>query len=350
MALSPQARFGSFSGMLGQSPEMQQIFLQIARVSDSNVSVLIHGESGTGKELVARAIHLRSSRARQAFVALNSAAIPEGLTESELFGHEKGAYTGAVSCYQGKVQQANKGTLFLDEVGDLGLAAQAKLLRVVQERRYQRIGSAELMESDFRLIAATNKNLSELVEAGRFRQDLYFRLAVFEIEVPPLRERREDIYILASQFASDLQQDSNFKKKSISREAVHALLAYDWPGNVRELQNAIQRALLLCDEEEIQPEHLPSRLGIRSSLWRRISKNHDVEPPPLASPEKIEEIERKALVEAVERCGGNLSKAIRELQIGRGRLYRKLKKYGLMNRVEAQRKLPIASYRSYRPT
>ena len=195
-----------FFGILGRSPQMPHIFRQILRVSNANVSVLILGETGTGKELIARAIHQSGSRASESFVALNSAAIPEGLIESEPFGHERGAYAGAVARYQGKVQQADKGSLFLDEIGDLALPLQAKILRVIQERHYQRLGGAEHFRSDFRLISATNKDLSELIRANQFREDLYFRLAVFEIEVPPLRDRREDISMLASQFLSASQR------------------------------------------------------------------------------------------------------------------------------------------------
>jgi DNA-binding NtrC family response regulator len=326
-----------FLGLIGKSIEIQKTIQQIQRIAITNVSVLIHGESGTGKELVAKAIHLKSTRANQSFVALNAASIPEGLVESELFGHEKGAYTGAVTRYQGKVQQANGGTLFLDEIGDLPTPSQAKLLRVIEERQFQMLGGSDVFESDFRLLTATHQNLGALIGTGRFREDLYFRLAVFEIDLPPLRQRKEDIPLLVNHFIADFQLQCA-SAKSISAPAMDTLLAYHWPGNIRELQNVIRRALLLCDELEIQPEHLSERIRLESRVSRQIPTNHESTKPCRPSAEKMEEIERKALTEAIERCRGNLSMAIRELQIGRGRLYRKLKKYDLMTRVQVKRK------------
>ena len=267
---SSESRHRIFGGLVGASFEIQTIFQQVQKVAPANVNVLIRGESGTGKELIARAIHLQSARANRPFVALNAASIPEGLVESELFGHERGAYTGAVTRYEGKVQQANGGTLFLDEVGDLPAPSQAKLLRVIQERQFYRLGGSNTIDSDFRLLAATHRDLEVLIEAGRFREDLYFRLAVFEIDVPPLRQRKEDIAILANQFISDFQTGKDGPTKSLSGSALNVLLDYDWPGNVRELQNAIQHALLLCDEGEIRPEHLPARIRSFAGLSPRI--------------------------------------------------------------------------------
>ena len=325
-----------FLGLIGKSTAIQKTIQQIQRIAGTNISVLIHGESGTGKELVAKAIHVKSTRANQPFVALNAASIPEGLVESELFGHEKGAYTGAVTRYQGKVQQANGGTLFLDEIGDLPTPSQAKLLRVIQERQFQMLGGSDVLESDFRLLAATHQNLGALIRTGRFREDLFFRLAVFEIDVPPLRERKEDIPVLVNQFIVNFQSQSA-SIKSVSVPAMNALLAYEWPGNIRELQNVIRRALLLCDEAEIQVEHLPERMRLESGA-RQLPTNHDSTKACPPSAEKMDEIERKAITDAIERCKGNLSMTIRELQIGRGRLYRKLKKYELMAHVEMNRK------------
>lgn len=334
----PTTRHRIYGGIVGASLEIQKIFQQVQKIAPATVNVLIRGESGTGKELIARAIHLQSARANCPFVALNAASIPEGLVESELFGHEKGAFTGAVSRYEGKIQQANGGTLFLDEVGDLPAPSQAKLLRVLQERQFYSLGGSNVIDSDFRLLAATHQDLEVLIEAGRFREDLYFRLAVFEIHVPPLRQRKEDIAILANQFISDFQTGKDGSTKSLSSSALNALLDYDWPGNVRELQNAIQHALLLCDDDEIWPEHLPARIRSFARLSRRIPERFASLKSSRPSAERLEEIEKKALVEAVDRCCGNLSMAVRELQIGRGKLYRKLKKYGLMARVQVKRK------------
>jgi DNA-binding NtrC family response regulator len=334
-ALTP--RQTGFLGLIGKSSGIQKTIQQIQRIAGTNVSVLINGESGTGKELVAKAIHLRSTRAEQPFVALNAASIPEGLVESELFGHEKGAYTGAVTRYKGKVQQASGGTLFLDEIGDLPTPSQAKLLRVIQERQFQMLGGSDVLKSDFRLLAATHQNLGALIGTGRFREDLYFRLAVFEIDLPSLRERKEDIPMLVNHFIEDFQSQSN-STKSVSDLAMDILLDYHWPGNIRELQNVIRRALLLCDGAEIQPEHLSERIRVETGVSQRIPSNHESTKPCRPSAEKMEEIEKKALTEAIERCSGNLSMVIRELQIGRGRLYRKLKRYDLMTRVRVKRK------------
>lgn len=324
-------------GLAGISVEIQKVLQQIRRIAAANVNVLIRGESGTGKELIARAIHLQSERAKCPFVAVNSASIPEGLVESELFGHERGAYTGAITRYEGKVQQANGGTLFLDEIGDLPASSQAKLLRVIQERQFYRLGGSDVINSDFRLLAATHQDLGALIHAGRFREDLYFRLAVIEIDVPPLRLRKEDIAILANQFIADFQSATNGAKRSISCRTLEALLRYDWPGNIRELQNAIQHAVLLCDDGEIEPEHLPERISSEAGRSTRIPKNLGFPKSSSPSADTLEEIERNALVEAVDRCRGNLSMAIRELQIGRGKLYRKLKKYGLLAHVQVTR-------------
>jgi DNA-binding NtrC family response regulator len=323
--------------LLGDSFEMQKVIQQIERIAASNVSVLIHGETGTGKELIARAIHSQGARAHHSFVALNVAAIPEGLVESELFGHERGAYTGAITRYQGKVQEANRGTLFLDEIGDLALPSQAKLLRIIQERQFHRLGSSDVIQADFRLVTATHQNLRELIEAGRFREDLYFRLAVFEIEVPPLRQRKQDIPLLANHFLGDFKTESKASAEGLSPQALEAFLAYDWPGNVRELQNAIQRALLLCDKSEIQPEHLPEAIRSGNRLWTLNPPSCHPTNCPRSPVGRMDEIERKALADAIDRCSGNLSMVIRELQIGRGRLYRKLKKYGLMEQVRVDR-------------
>jgi DNA-binding NtrC family response regulator len=303
------------------------------------VSILIQGESGTGKELIARAIHEQSLRVRHPFVALNSAAIPEGLIESELFGHERGAFTGAAARFVGKIEQANNGTLFLDEIGELALPLQAKLLRVIQEHQFQRLGGLAVLESDFRLVAATHQNLPELIKAGRFREDLYFRLGVFELDVPPLRARKDDILLLANKFLADYRDLNKGKAERFSAKALEVLLSYHWPGNVRDLQNVIQSALLLCDAREIGLEHLPRRVRPTSALPdEALPPLRPISADPGFQPVKIAEIERRVLERAIDRCGGNLSNAMRELDMGRSRFYRKLKKYGLMNQVESHRR------------
>ena len=246
-------------GLIGTSPAMQEIYKTIGRVAESDATVLIHGESGTGKELVARAIHFHSVRAGRPFIAVNSAAIPSELLESELFGHEKGAFSGAVSRKIGKFEAAAGGTLFLDEIGDMNLSLQGKLLRVLQEREFERVGGVEPIKTDVRVIAATHRNLEKALQEKRFRQDLFYRLNVIQINIPPLRKRKEDIPLLADYFAQKYQPDSG-KPKVLTPETLKILKAYDWPGNVRELGNAVQRAATLCQGEKIFPDSLPPRI------------------------------------------------------------------------------------------
>lgn len=323
-----------YPGIAGSSPAMKAVFRQMDRLATSDVTVIIHGESGTGKELVARAIHQSSSRQRGPFVAVNSAAIPENLLESELFGHEKGAFTGAVGRRIGRFEEANRGTMFLDEIGELSPAVQAKLLRVLQERSFQRVGGSAMIRSDFRLITATHRDLSEEVRAGRFREDLFFRLAVFELELPPLRKRKEDIPVLARVFVNQNRETTGGRVSGISASALAVLLKHDWPGNVRELQNVIQRAMVVASGEEIEAEDLPGRL--RSS--------HE---PPLETVTgdtqsetggTMEDASRRLLLAALVKNEGNASAAMRELKIGRTRFYRMLRKFDLEGRIEEIRK------------
>jgi len=246
--------------MLGESPKMKRVYQFLNRVAPTESTVLIGGESGTGKELAARAIHRNSARAGKPFIALNCAAIPEGLLESELFGHEKGAFTGAAGQKKGRLELADGGTVFLDEIGEVAPAIQVKLLRVLQEREFERVGGTRPIKVDIRLIAASNRNLEESVRAGTFRRDLYFRLNVVLLKMPPLRERREDISTLARYFVAKYSKKCNVRQKEISREALARLMNYDWPGNVRELENAIERALVLGSSEVILPEDLPEPL------------------------------------------------------------------------------------------
>jgi len=304
--------------IVGSSAAMRRVYDQIERVKDSDISVFISGESGTGKELVARAIHYGSRRASGPFVDVNCAAIPESLQESELFGHEKGAFTGAVAAYAGRFEQAQGGTIFLDEVGEMSPSTQARLLRVLQERTLQRIGGTRRIELDVRVISASNTDLEEAVREGRFRQDLYYRLVVFPIQLPPLRERREDIPLLVEHFLEKHAADAGRRVRRVHPDALRRLLAHDWPGNVRELENVIHRALLVCDGEEIAPDDLPPELG-------RLATAPAAEEVPMS----LEELERWAIERAVAACGGNLSEAARRLGIGRSTLYRKMQQYGI---------------------
>ena len=318
-----------YPGIAGASPAMKTVFRQMDRLAVSDVSVLIQGESGTGKELVARAIHQSSSRSRGPFVAVNSAAIPESLLESELFGHEKGSFTGAANRRIGRFEEANKGTLFLDEIGELAPPVQAKLLRVLQEKTFQRLGGSLMIHSDFRLITATHRNLAADVMAGRFREDLFFRLAVFELDLPPLRQRKDDIPVLAQLFIRGNKDSAGTRVAGVSPAALNILMNHDWPGNVRELQNVIQRALVIANGTEITPEDLPERL--RAAPGGATA----AEPETLleSGGGTLEEASRKLVLNALQKHDGNASAAMREMNIGRTRFYRMLKKFGLEEKI-----------------
>jgi two-component system response regulator HydG len=321
--LEREAEGGGYPGIIGASPAMRALFRQLDRVGPRDISVLIHGESGTGKERVAHALHAASPRRGGPLVILNCAAIPEALQESELFGHERGAFTGATEQRRGRFELADQGTLFLDEVAELSPSLQAKLLRVLQERTFSRLGSAALLRSDFRLVAASHRDLAQEVAAGRFRADLYFRLAVFELEVPPLRDRDGDLVRLAEHFLLRLRQEAGEGPTRFSPDALAVLGRHAWPGNVRELENAVHRAAVLATGEVVEVAHLPPRLAAPPSA-----------PPAPAPPSpgvsrSMEAIERAALEEALARAGGNVSEAVRQLGVGRTTFYRKLKKYGL---------------------
>jgi two-component system response regulator HydG len=313
---------GGYGGIIGSSTPMRRLFRQLDRVAPSDVTVLIAGESGTGKELVARAIHENSGRATGSFVPINCAAIPETLQESELFGHEKGSFTGATSRRIGRFEQAHGGTLFLDEVGELSAGLQAKLLRVLQERMFYRLGGSEQIQVDVRIVTATHRDLQDRCRSGAFREDLFYRLAVFELELPPLRERPEDIPLLVQVFLERFAGRHGRPEVGIGAAAMTALKTYHWPGNVRELQNAVERALVATLGDEVIPEDLPRRVREPGRpakvLTRRVS---DLQP--------MEELEKRAIREAIEAAEGNMSEVIRRLGIPRTTLYRKLKKYQL---------------------
>ena len=310
-----------FEGIVGESPAMREVLALKDRAQESDVTVLLGGESGTGKEMVAKAIHYSGARKSAPFVAINCAAIPENLIESELFGHEEGAFTGATAQRIGAFERANGGTMLLDEVGDMPLALQGKLLRVLQEREIQRLGGPVTIDVDVRLIAATNKNLESAVKAGDFRGDLFYRLAVFPIMLPPLRERRGDIPALANLFLKKHAEHFEKSVNSFSGAAMRVLLQYDWPGNVRELENVIARAVLLETAEVLQVHNLPRELslpsGPRKEQWAPLTYL------PLA------EVERQAIVHTLEHLSNNVAEAARVLGVNRATLYRKLKKYNL---------------------
>ncbi|ENO0518577.1 sigma-54-dependent response regulator transcription factor ZraR [Escherichia albertii] len=300
-------------GMVGKSAAMQHLLSEIALVAPSEATVLIHGDSGTGKELVARAIHASSARREKPLVALNCAALNESLLESELFGHEKGAFTGADKRREGRFVEADGGTLFLDEIGDISPMMQVRLLRAIQEREVQRVGSNQTIPVDVRLIAATHRDLAEEVNAGRFRQDLYYRLNVVAIEVPSLRQRREDIPLLADHFLQRFAERNRKAVKGFTPQAMDLLIHYDWPGNIRELENAVERAVVLLTGEYISERELP--LAIAGT------------PIPLAQSQDIQplvEVEKEVILAALEKTGGNKTEAARQLGITRKTLLAKL--------------------------
>jgi two-component system nitrogen regulation response regulator NtrX len=315
--------------MVGESPALVRLRAEIEKAAPSNGRALVFGENGTGKELVARAIHARSLRAAGPFVEVNCAAIPEELIESELFGHVKGAFTGALAARKGKFELADGGTLFLDEVGDMSLKTQAKVLRALQEQRIEPVGGARSVEVDVRVIAATNKNLEEEIQRGRFRDDLYFRLNVIPLHVPPLRERREDIPLLARHFMAVLSAEHGRRPRSIARGALEALSRLPWPGNVRELRNIIERMVIMAPGDTIELGHLPASL--LESLPEGSASAAAAEAPGRGTlAEAREAFERAFIMRAYRECLGNMSRTADALGVERSNLYRKMKGYGLL--------------------
>ena len=306
--------------IIGESPRMLDAFKTIARVARSAATVLIRGESGTGKELVARTIHERSARSKGPFVAVNCAAIPETLLESELFGHEKGAFTGALGRRVGRFERASGGTVFLDEIGDMSLPLQAKILRVLQEREIERVGGTGTVPVDVRLIAATHRDLEQDVRTGRFREDLYYRLAVIVVQLPALRERGEDLRLLTEHYLARHAREYRKPVRTLSREALLVLRSYHWPGNVRQLRNVIESAVLLADGEVLLPAHLPVELLTREELPSA------EEPAPMLT---LSELERKHIQRVLNASGGQMNVAAEILGIHRNTLRRKLTEYGI---------------------
>lgn len=315
-----EERFG-FEGILGNSPAMKKVFDTLVQVSPTDATVLLLGESGTGKELIAKAIHNNSKRKAGRFVAINCAALSESLIESELFGHEKGAFTGAIAAQEGKIEYASGGTLFLDEVGDMPLTTQVKLLRVLEQREILRVGSNKPVHVDIRLIAATNADLKERVEKGQFRQDLYFRLNVVSLLLPTLRERKQDLPLLIDHFLREFSKQHGKKIKGISAQARAALIKYSWPGNVRELRNALENMVVVAQSEFLDLQDLPIQLSQNESGSK--SGAYSLEG------RSLDEVEKDLIIANLALVGGNRDKAAKMLKIGERTLYRKIREYHL---------------------
>ena len=308
-----------FENLVGRNSRMQEIYTLVSRIADNNATVFLSGESGTGKEVLARAIHQHSNRAQRPFIAVNCAAIPAELLESELFGHEKGSFTGAIATKVGKFELATGGTLFLDEVGSMRLDLQAKILRALQEREVERVGGTRTIKIDVRVIAATNRDLKKAVEDGSFREDLYYRLNVVPITLPDLKDRQEDIPLLANHFVQKFGQESDPGIREISKEAMAILLSHAWPGNVRELENVIERAVTLGRGQAIQPGDLPPHLaGGANPLERALAKEAT-----------LEDLEKDYIAMILHRTRGHQIRAASILGIDRRTLYRKIRRYGI---------------------
>jgi DNA-binding NtrC family response regulator len=324
LRLQLDSRFG-MEGLVGHSAAMREVLEMVRQVAGSAATVLLQGESGTGKERIAKVIHQLSPRSQHPLVTVHCAALAPNLLESELFGHEKGAFTGANERRIGRFEQAQGGTLFLDEIGEIDSALQVKLLRFLGERTFERVGSNKTLSADVRLIAATNKNLAEMVKGGTFREDLFFRLRVVEIWLPPLRDRREDIPLLARAFLEEFAKDNSQEIAGITPDAMELLSRYRWPGNVRELRTAIEHAVVLCRSDKISVRDLPP--------WVRheVAEASPIPSPTLAAPPvdalNVKEAEKQLIIRALKDCGGNRSEAARKLGISRRSLYRKLEAY-----------------------
>lgn len=324
--LRGEAEKGFDSEIIGSSGVMAKILERVCRAASSDSTAFIFGESGTGKELVARALHRASPRAGGPFIKVNCSALAESLLESELFGHEKGSFTGAHQRRLGRFELADKGTIFLDEIGEIGLSIQVKLLRVLQEKEFERVGGEKTLSTDVRVVSATNRDLRAAVEAGDFREDLFYRLHIIPIELPPLRERRADIPELVSHFVEKLGARTRAKAKGVGDDAMRALVAYDWPGNVRELENVIEHALVFADEEKIRLHDLPPILGGGTGRGNKIDL-HQVEATSLT--EVLEDLERELICAAMEKARGVKTETARILGIKASALYYKLEKYGI---------------------
>ena len=311
------------ANMVGSSSAMQSVYNHIEHVANSKTTVLIRGESGVGKELVASALHKGSPRHAKAFVKVNCAALPESIVESELFGHEKGAFTGAIAMRKGRFELAEGGTLFLDEIGDLTSATQVKLLRVLQEREFERVGSQTTQRCDVRVITATSRDLEAMMEAGTFLADLYYRLNVFPIYVPPLRERKSDMLLLADYFVEKFSTENDKKIQRISTAAIDLMMRYHWPGNVRELQNCIERAVLVCQSDAIQANHLPPTLQAADPA------DPTVKPVGGTLESAVSSLEHEMIVSTLKETGGNMAAAARQLGVSERIMGLRVKRYGV---------------------
>jgi Nif-specific regulatory protein len=310
--------------IIGNSNKMREVFQMISQVSRSNATVLLRGESGTGKELAANAIHYNSLRSKSPFVKVNCAALPSNLIESELFGHEKGAFTGAIRQQRGKFELGNKGTVFLDEIGSIGMDVQVKLLRVLQEKEFERVGGYQTIKADVRIIAATNKNLEQAVEEETFRGDLYYRLNVFPIYMPPLRERKTDVLLLADHFLEKYAKENHKDIRRLSTPAIDMLIQYHWPGNVRELENCIERAVLLCDEGVIHSYHLPPTV--------QTAEESDT-LPGRSLEDALANLEREMIIDALKTTRGNMAKGAQILKTTERKFAYKVRKHGVDYRL-----------------
>ena len=310
------------AGIVGKSKAMKKMFETLVLISPSDANVLITGESGTGKELIANAIHQNSHRKDNAFIKVNCAALPENLLESELFGHEKGAFTGAIKKKIGRFQSAHEGSIFLDEIAEMAPATQAKILRVLQEQEFEPVGGTQTVKVDTRIIAATNKDLEKYIDEGLFREDLYYRLNVVQVEVPALKERRHDITILAEYFLKRYADKNHKMIKGINAEAIDMLMRYAWPGNVRELENVIERAVILTRGDYISPDELPQSVNLKNDI-------NDGLPGILPTGKPLKEIEKDVIISTLEENNGNRTKTAELLGISRRTLQLKLKEYGV---------------------
>ena len=315
------ARF-DFGDIIGRSPSMRELFETLSLVAPSEATVLVQGESGTGKELVANAIHHNSPRKDHPFIKVNCAALPETLLENELFGHEKGAFTGATGPKKGRFQLADRGTLFLDEIAEMAPATQAKILRVLQEREFEPVGGTRTVQVDTRIISATNRNLEDEIAAGRFREDLYYRLNVVMVNVPPLRNRSADIPLLTDYFLDHYAKKNHRSLKGFRPRSMDLLLRHTWPGNVRELENVIERAVIMARGDRVGPEHFPSTIQDRGA-------DESLREPVLASGRSLKEVEKEMILKTLEDMGGNRTRTAETLGISRRTIQLKLKDYGI---------------------
>jgi len=316
----------SFDNIISADGKMQDVFKLVSKVLDNDITVLIYGESGTGKELIARAIHYNGRRKDKPFVVVNCASIPRELLESELFGHEKGSFTGAHQRKLGKFELAKDGTIFLDEVGELEMLLQAKLLRVIQEKEFERVGGNELIKTNVRIISATNRELKQAVEQKQFREDLFYRLNSFPISIPPIRQRRADILVLTEYFLEEFNKKLQKNVKGFSKKALKLIYEYDWPGNVREMENTIERCMIISEKDQLDLDDLPQHIRAADTSVTADQQSVMFTDDNIIPFEKIKE---KSIRHALKVTGGNIVEAARKLQLGRATIYRLMEKYGI---------------------